>query len=65
MSLEMNSLGADLPTRSHTCSKALATHENRINRAMQMAPIGSRYQTKRSPTMDMTSPKMLTAMSLR
>lgn len=43
MSLEINSLGADFPTRSQTCSKAFATHENRIIKAMMMAPIGSRY----------------------
>ena len=61
----MNSLGADLPTSSHTCSKALDTQEKRINSAMQMAPIGSRYHTKRSPTTDMIRPKMLTAMSFR
>lgn len=64
-SLEMNSLGAPLPTRSHTCSKAFDTHENRINNAIQMAPMGSRYQTNRSPTIDMTRPKMLTTISLR
>lgn len=63
--LLMNSFGADLPTSSHTCSKALETHEKRISSAMQMAPIGSRYHTKRSPTMDMTRPKMLTTMSFR
>lgn len=65
ISFDTKSLGAALPTRSHTCSKALATHEKRISSAMQMAPMGSRYHTTRLPTTDMTRPKMLTTMSLR
>ena len=61
----MNSRGADLPTRSQTCSNAFETHENKIKRAMRIAPIGSRYQTKRSPTTDMINPNELTMISLR
>lgn len=64
-SFDTNSRGAALPTSSQTCSKALATQEKRMMSAMQMAPMGSRYQTKRSPVTAMTRPKMLTAISLR
>ena len=45
MSFEMNSFGADFPTRSQTWSKAFDTHEKRMMSAMTMAPVGSRYYT--------------------
>ena len=64
-SLAKNSFGADLPTRSQTCSKAFAAHDTRIKRPIRMAPMGSTYQTTRLPTMDMARPKALTTMSLR
>lgn len=65
ISFDKKSLGAALPTSSHTCSKALLTHEKRIRSAMQIAPMGSRYHTTRLPTTDITRPNMLTTMSLR
>lgn len=45
ISFEMNSFGADFPTRSQTWSKAFETHEKRMMSAMTMAPVGSRYYT--------------------
>lgn len=63
MSLDMKSRDADLPTRSHTCSNALETQENKINSAMMMAPSGSRNQATRFPIMDNVNPKLLTMIS--
>lgn len=61
----MNSFGAPFPTKSHTCSKAVETHENMMRRPMQMAPKGSNHQTSLVPTMDMIKPNTFTTISLR
>jgi hypothetical protein len=61
----MNSLGADLPTKSQTCSKALAAHDTKIKSPIKIAPMGSANHSTLDPIIDMAKPKEFTTMSFR